>query len=202
MANFLAAGPRRSAGEAPIHTLAAAVVQMCVSQLLLAITPQPPVLRALARLTHCLARQPQLVPRSLEELQGELEESTSIDISGLLAGLDRYPVSIDPESGNVRLTALRPGMEPSGDSVSDALCWAAHRPSPEELEELVDVDGDPFLYHWQPIIESAIDAVSSHEARARFRGLLDDYRGMGWAGLADALDTLITDCSTFRMPPP
>ncbi len=197
-ANFLATGPRHSTAEAPVHILAAAVIHMRVSQMLLAITPQQPTLRALARLTHCLARQPQLVPQSLGELRQKLAESTDIDISGLLAGLDRFPVSVDPESGEVVLSALPPGAEPPGDSVTDALCWALHRPSPRELVN----PGDPsYQYHWQPAIEAVIDAIDDQTARTRLREVLDDYRGMGWAGLADALDALITDRSAFRMPP-
>ena len=198
MANFLATGPRQSIAEAPAHILAAAVIHMRLSQLLLAITPQPPVLRALARLTHCLARQPQLIPQSFEDLSQKLEESTGVDISGLLAGLDRIPVSVDPASGKVMFTSVPPGTEPPGDSVTDALGWAMHRPSPQEL---INVNAPSYRYHWQPIIEAAIHAIDNETARARFREVLDDYRGMGWAGLADALDALITDRSTFRMPP-
>ena len=91
MANFLAATPGHAAEEAPVHILAAAVIHMRISQELLAITPQVPALRALGRLTCCLARQPQLIPRTFDELRQKLAESTGVDIAGLLDGLNSRP---------------------------------------------------------------------------------------------------------------
>ena len=196
MANFLAATPDRAAEEAPVHILAAAVIHMRISQELLALTPQVPAQRALGRLTCCLARQPQLIPGTFDELSQKLAESTGVDIAGLLNGLDRVPVSLDPGSGRISFSRNAPSTEQPGDSVTDTLCWAMHRPPPEEL---TDVDGH--TYHWQPLIEAVISAAHDREAQASLRDSLDDYRGAGWGALADALDAFMAEPETFRPPP-
>jgi tetratricopeptide (TPR) repeat protein len=196
MANFLAATPGRAAEEAPVHILAAAVIHMRVSQEQLAITPQVPALRALGRLTCCLARQPQLIPRTFDELCQKLAESTGVDIAGLLDGLDRVPVSVDPESGRISFNRNPLGTEQPGDSVADTLCWAMHRPPPEEL---TDVDGH--TDHWQPLIDAVISVANDREAQASLGDVLDDYRGAGWGALADALDAYMADPGAFRPPP-
>ncbi len=192
MANFLAAGPAADAAEAPVHILAAAVIHMRVSQGLMAFAPPPPALRALARLTHCLARQPELVPRSFAGLRERLQATTGADIETLLATLDRVPVTAGPEPGALSF-ALGAQATPSGDSVTDALTWASHKPPPEQL---TDVDGH--LEHWQPVIDTAATAASGDpEAQQALRRLLDDYRGMGWAELAGALGAFLTDPGGF-----
>ena len=192
MANFLAVGPAADTAEAPVHILAAAVIHMRVSQGLMAFAPPPPALRALARLTHCLARQPELAPRSFAGLRERLQATTGVDIEMLLAGLGRVPVTAGPEPGALSF-ALGAQAPPPGNSVTDALTWASHRPPPEEL---TDVDGH--LQHWQPIIDMAVTAARGDpEAQQALRQLLDDYRGMGWAELADALDAFLTDPETF-----
>jgi tetratricopeptide (TPR) repeat protein len=196
MANFLAVAPSHTAEEAPVHILAAAVIHMRVSQELLAITPQVPALQALGRLTCCLARQPQLIPGTFDELSQKLAESTTIDIAGLLNGLDRARVFLEPGSGKVSFSRNAPSTEQPGDSVTDALCWAMHRPPPEEL---TDVDGH--TDHWQPLIDAAISAARDREAQASLRDVLDDYRGAGWGALADALDAFMADPEAFRPPP-
>ena len=192
MANFLAAGPAADAAEAPVHILAAAVIHMRVSQGAMAFTPPPPAVRALARLTHCLARQPDLVPRSFAGLRERLQDTTGVDIEALLAELDRVPVTAGPEPGALSF-ALGAQDPPPGDSVTDALTWASHQPPPAEL---TDVEGH--LQHWQPIIELASSAACGDlEAQQAMRQLLDDYRGMGWAKLADALGASLTDPLAF-----
>jgi tetratricopeptide (TPR) repeat protein len=196
MANFLAAAPGRAAEEAPVHILAAAVIHMRVSQELLVIAPQVPALRALAWLTHCLARQPQLIPATFGELRQKLTESTGVDIAELLSGLDRIPVSLDPVSGGISFSRNAPGTEHPGDSVADTLCWAMNRPPPEEL---TDVDGH--TDHWQPLIDAVISVAGDREAQASLRDVLDDYRGAGWAALADALDAFVADPGAFRPSP-
>jgi len=188
MANFLAAEPAADAAEAPVHILAAAVIHMRVSQGVMAFTPPLPALRALARLTHCLARQPELVPGSFTELRDRLQDTTGVDIETLLAELDRVPVTAGPEPGALSF-ALGAQDPPPGDSVTDALTWASHQPAPDEL---TDVEGH--LQHWQPVIEMATTAADGDlEAQQALRQLLDDYRGMGWAKLADALGAFVTD---------
>jgi hypothetical protein len=87
-------------------------------------------------------------------------------------------------------------MEHPGDSVTDTLCWAMHRPPPGEL---TDVDGH--TDHWQPLIDAVISAASDREAQASLRDVLDDYRGAGWGALADALDAFMADPGAFRPPP-
>ena len=192
MANFLAAGPAADAAEAPVHILAAAVIHMRVSQGAMAFTPPPPAVRALARLTHCLARQPDLVPRSFAGLRERLQDTTGVDIEALLAELDRVPVTAGPEPGALSF-ALGAQDPPPGDSVTDALTWASHQPPPAEL---TDVEGH--LQHWQPIIELASTAACGDlEAQQAMRQLLDDYRGMGWSKLADALGAFLTDPLAF-----
>jgi NB-ARC domain len=192
MANFLAAGPATDATEAPVHILAAAVIQMRVSQGLMAFAPPPPALRALARLTHCLARQPELIPRSFAELRERLQDTTGVDVEMLLAGLDRVPVTAGPEPGALSF-ALGAQAPPPGDSVTDALTWASRQPPPAEL---TDVEGH--LQHWQPIIEMASTAACGDlEAQQAMRQLLDDYQGMGWSKLADALRAFLTDPQSF-----
>jgi CHAT domain len=198
MANLLATAAGDVAAEAPVHILAAAVIHMRVAQGLMAVTAPLPAMRALARLTHCLAREPQLVPQTFAELQHKLQRSTGVDIAGLLAGLDRAPVSVDPASGNI-VFHFGDDRPPRGDSVTDALCWAMHRPSPDEL---TDVDGH--LYHWQPIIDAVITAADDPEAQRSLSQVLDDYRGMGWSKLADAIGALLTDRSAVTpsaLPP-
>jgi tetratricopeptide (TPR) repeat protein len=192
MANFLAAGPAADATEAPVHILAAAVIHLRVSQGLMALAPPPPALQALARLTHCLARQPDLVSRSFAGLRERLQATTGVDIETLLAGLDRVPVTAGPEPHALSF-ALGAQAPPPGDSVTDALIWASRRPPPEEL---TDVDGHP--QHWQPVIEMTVTAAGGDlEAQQAMRQLLNDYRGMGWAGLAGALDAFLTDPEAF-----
>ena len=196
MANFLAATPGRAAEEAPVHILAAAVIHMRISQELLVIAPQVPALRALAWLTHCLARQPQLIPATFGELRQKLTESTGVDITELLSGLERIPASLDPASGGISFSRNALGTEHQGDSVSDTLCWAMHRPPPGEL---TDVDGH--TDHWQPLIDAIISAASDREAQASLRDVLDDYRGAGWGALADALNAFMAEPRAFRPPP-
>jgi tetratricopeptide (TPR) repeat protein len=189
IANFLAAAPGDAAAEAPVHILAAAVIHMRVAQELMAVTAPPTAVRALARLTHCLARQPQLIPRTFAELRQQLQQSTGVDIAELLSDLDRIPVSIDPASGDVAFHRGEDRTFP-GDSVTDSLSWAMHRPPPEEL---TDVDGH--LYHWQPLIDAVISAADDPAAQHSLSQVLDDYRGMGWGELANAIDALLTDGS-------
>jgi tetratricopeptide (TPR) repeat protein len=196
MANFLAATPGRAAEEAPVHVLAAAVIHMRMSQELLAITPQVPALRALGRLTCCLARQPQLIPGTFEELRHKLAESTGVEIAVLLNGLDRVPVSVDPGSGRISFSRNPLGTEEPGDSVTDALCWAMHRPAPDEL---TDVGGH--ADHWQPLIDAVSTAARDRNVQASLRDVLDDYRGARWGTLADALDAFMAEPETFRPPP-
>jgi hypothetical protein len=195
MANFLAAGPVADTAEAPVHILAAAVIHMRVSPGLMAFAPPPPALRALARLTHCLARQPGLVPRSFAGLREHLQATTGTDIETLLARLDRVPVTAGPEPDALSF-ALGAQAPPPGDSVTDALTWASHKPPPEELTH---VDGH--LRHWQPVIETAATAAGCDpEAQQALLRLLDDYRGMGWAELAGALGAFLTEPRAFTPP--
>ena len=68
--------------------------------------------------------------------------------AGLLDALDRVPVSLDPGSGRISFSRNSPGTEQSGDSVTDTLCWAMHRPPPEELTDGHQVaDGPHHLHH-------------------------------------------------------
>ncbi len=125
-------------------------------------------------------------------LRERLQDTTGVDIEALLAELDRVPVTAGPEPGAL---SFAPGAQdpPPGDSVTDALTWASHQPPPAEL---TDVDGH--RQHWQPIMAMAATAASGDlEAQQAMRQLLDDYRGMGWSKLADALGAFLTDPLAF-----
>jgi hypothetical protein len=160
----------------------------------MAFAPPPPALRALARLTHCLARQPDLIPQSSADLRARLQDTTGVDIETLLACLDRVPITAGPEPGTLSF-ALGAQAPPSGDSVTDALTWASHQPPPTEL---TDIEGH--LHHWQPIIEMASAAARAvPEAQQTMQQLLDDFQGMGWSKLADALRAFLADPQAYTL---
>ena len=194
MANFLAAGPAADAAEAPVHILAAAVIHLRVSQGLMAFAPPQPALHALARLTHCLARQPDLIPQSFADLHACLRDTTGVDIETLLARLGRVPITAGAEPGTLSF-ALGAQAPPPGDSVTDALTWASHQPPPAEL---TDVEGH--LHHWQPIIEMASAAARKvPDAQQTMQQLIDDFRGMGWSKLADTLRAFLADPQAYTL---
>ncbi len=176
---------RRSAS---VHVLAAAVLEMQMTGGILAMAPPPQALKALTRVTLCLARQPELVPRTLAELQTRLDSVAGVDLIRLLAGPERIPVSVSAD-GQVTFHFAPPvgfdgaSAPPFGDAVSDVLAWARHRPRPAEI---MDVAGYP--YHWQPFVD-LVAAVRNGDvsAASTLRTSLDDLRGTGWRRLADAL---------------
>lgn len=195
MANFLASGSRQDSAEASVHILAAAVIHIREAQEQLSSGGPLPAVRALLRLTFCLARQPQMIPESIRELQQRLQESTDVDIGQLLAGLRRICIAPEDTLYGVRFL-WAPDTEYPGDSVTDALCWANRRPPPQEL---TDVEGHP--RHWQPIIDAVTAGIGDKAAQARLNNVLDDYRGSGWSALADTLNSLMTDPRRFTLPP-
>ena len=197
MANFLAA--TSAAAEAPSHLLAAAVIHVRMLNELLAWMrdPRTPAARSLSRLAYCLARKPLDMPQTLDQLRHALDESTAVDLEGLLAGLDRVAITMQPGSGKMIFTRVPPSdSEPPGDSLTDTLCWATNNPP---LEQLTDLPGHPS--YWQPLIDAVAAAVSDPSARAELWDGLDNLRGCGWGVLASDLERLMTDGAAFRPSP-
>ncbi|MGH3273488.1 MAG: AAA family ATPase, partial [Streptosporangiaceae bacterium] len=188
LASVLGSRMEPDQAEASVHLLAAAALEMQMAGGILAIVPPPQALKALVLVTMCLARQPELVPRTLAELQTRLDSAAGVDLTRLLAGLDRIPVSVSADGQVIFHFAPPVGSDgasapPSGDAVSDVLAWAQHRPRPAEI---IDVAGYP--YHWQPFVDLATAVRNGDVSAANtLRTSLDDVRGTGWRSLADAL---------------
>ena len=192
IANVLAVSTPGQAEEAPMHVLAAAVIHLRVSGMLLAAGVQTEALTgALTRLAMCQARQPGLIPASFPDLARRLADSTGIDIAGLIEGLERVPVTAGPKPGSLQFS-LNNATDQDGDSVTDALCWVRQVAPPAWVF-------DP--ESWQPVIGAAVAAASARQGeRHAFDQAADDLRGAGWATLSDALTWLIDDPADFVMP--
>lgn len=166
--------------EVAVHLLANAVIRLRAAGLMLALHPPATLLRALAMLTFRLARRPDGLPRSYADLSGELAAKADVDLDALLAGTERIPIHVDPETGN---PVLKSGSDEPGDSVDDALVWAKNWPRPADLR---DPDGHP--EHWREIIDMV---AGGRTPTADVEEILNRLRAAGWERLADALGCLI-----------
>nr|MDT0667549.1 hypothetical protein [Micromonospora sp. DSM 115978] len=130
-------------------------------------------MRALALLSFRLARRPDDVPQSLADLRDRLTAMAGVDLDSLLAETDRIAVQVDPETGK---PVLRSGPDEPGDSVGDALVWAANWPRPAELR-----DPESHPEHWRELV----DLVATGSAPvADLEDVLNGLRAAGWERLA------------------
>lgn len=165
--------------EVGVHLLAAAVIRLRKAGLMLALHPPPHLMRSLAMLSFRLARRPHDLPQSYNDLRDMLTSNAGVNLDDLLAGTERIPIQVDPDTSK---PVLQSGSEAPGDTVRDALVWASNWPRPAEL---LDPQGHP--EHWREVADLFANGTTTAE---RAEEVLDRLRAAGWQPLTDALATL------------
>jgi hypothetical protein len=186
LATYLADSETRH-DEGPAHLLASAVIALRLAGGSFLLLQQVDVARPASLVSMCLARQPDLLPSTYDELCLALRSQVQVDLSDLIGGLPRIPIREDTP-GEAHFL-INPGTDEEGDSVTDTLTIARLKFPPGEL-----CDVEHFPHHWQEIRDAAEQARNGDKAaNERLRRALDQLRATGWAAVADAVRDWLRD---------
>jgi hypothetical protein len=172
------------AGGAARHLPAAAIIHVRMSKGLFAFARDYHVEASAWMIKLLIANSSPLIPIDYESLRADLTTELGVDLEDLLVSLDRCPMTLDSQSGDISVSM---GGDEFGDSLSDVILANAS-PTPAEV-----IDPQQATKHFGELADFvAAFAGSVTRQLDRVLGLLG---AAGWATLERALRMVIAGAS-------